>query len=410
MFKGLMMKSSGTQNMDTSKVVSMNEMFANTTFTQYIYVGNNTASSTAWDTKNVESMEQMFAWCGRIDGTSLIGNYNAPAEGQEAKPDGKLHFKFMNGCNVAEMFKGAHIPVDLSLTTGTTGSAYGLDVIDDYYGMFADYALYALPTLKGIGLSEETPLIGTFGHPENMVITFIGEGSKATTWTPPAGSSMNEMFRNCKVPLDLSVLNTKNVVSYQYMFQDYGKRNEVDIAYKYGIDYAREQIKQKAPEYLELFDKYVKLLDGVEIYGTPEEEQPEGTFNLCLWPLPNVEFKKLDTTETTDVTMKGMFMGFYGDQLDLQADCFDTTNVVDMSEMFCGCKMEKIDLTGFNTKNVRDMSYMFESETLRPFKSWQIKLGENFTLDSVVDMSYMFGSLADENSELRQIVVPGKQN
>lgn len=64
-----------------------------------------------------------------------------------------------------------------------------------------------------------------------------------------------------------------------------------------------------------------------------------------------------------------MFMGFYGDQLDLRAEWFDTTNVVDMSEMFCGCKMEKIDVSGFKTQNVRDMSYMFESETLRPLLS-----------------------------------------
>lgn len=35
-----MMNNSGTQNMDTSKIVSMDEMFANTAFTKYIYIGN----------------------------------------------------------------------------------------------------------------------------------------------------------------------------------------------------------------------------------------------------------------------------------------------------------------------------------------------------------------------------------
>ena len=226
-------------------------------------------------------MRSMFAWCGRIDGTSLIGKYITPEEGKEAIPDGKLHFKFKTNCNVAEMFRGAHIPVDLSKTTDVDGLVYGLNVIDDYYGMFADYALFALPTLKGVGLSDETPLIGTLGHPENMVITFRDKAA-GEEWIPPVGSTMNEMFRNCKVPVDLSVLDTKNVVSYQYMFQDYGKRKEAEEAFKYGLDYAREKIKEKAPEYVELFDKYVKLLDGVDIYGTPGDPQPEGEFNLCL--------------------------------------------------------------------------------------------------------------------------------
>lgn len=118
----------------------------------------------------------MFAGCGRIDGTSKIGNYpNIPAEVVE--PDGKLHFKFISDCNVAYMFRGAHIPVDLSLTVAADNpGVYGLDVISDYNGMFQDYAIFALPTLAGVGIGEETPIvgsiIGTLGHPENMKIVF----------------------------------------------------------------------------------------------------------------------------------------------------------------------------------------------------------------------------------------------
>lgn len=217
---------------------------------------------------------------------------------------------------------------------------------------------------------------------------------------------MDEMFRNCKAPLDLSRLDSKNVISYQYMFADYGKRPEIDEAYKLAIDNVKKYVNQYAPDYINLLNQYLELIDGVEIYGDPTNPD-KGDSNLCLWPEPYIDFKKLTTENAVDVSMKGMFMGYYGSVLEIQDETyFNTVNVVDMSEMFCGCRMDKIDISGFDTTNVRDMSYMFESETLLPFKSWQIKFGESFKLDNVVDMSYMFGSLVDENSELRQIVVP----
>lgn len=217
---------------------------------------------------------------------------------------------------------------------------------------------------------------------------------------------MDEMFRNCKAPLDLSRLDSKNVISYQYMFADYGKRPEIDEAYKLAIDNVKKYVNQYAPDYINLLNQYLELVDGVEIYGDPTNPD-KGDSNLCLWPEPYIDFKKLTTENAVDVSMKGMFMGYYGSVLEIQDETyFNTVNVVDMSEMFCGCRMDKIDISGFDTTNVRDMSYMFESETLLPFKSWQIKFGESFKLDNVVDMSYMFGSLVDENSELRQIVVP----
>lgn len=53
-----------------------------------------------------------------------------------------------------------------------------------------------------------------------------------------------------------------------------------------------------------------------------------------------------------------MFEGFSGDSLDLTG--FDTSEVTDMSSMFRDCKnLKSLDLSSFNTSNVLDMTAMF---------------------------------------------------
>ena len=92
---------------------------------------------------------------------------------------------------------------------------------------------------------------------------------------------MDEMFRNCKAPLDLTSLDSTNVISYQYMFADYGKRPEIDEAYKLAIDNVKKYVNQYAPDYINLLNQYLELVDGVEIYGDLDKKYDDG-FNLCL--------------------------------------------------------------------------------------------------------------------------------
>ena len=64
----------------------------------------------------------------------------------------------------------------------------------------------------------------------------------------------------------------------------------------------------------------------------------------------------LDTTQVTD--MQGMFYGSDAKELDLNG--WNTYNVTDMSSMFSECeKLEKVNVKSFNTENVTNMGGMF---------------------------------------------------
>ncbi|MGB4093974.1 MAG: BspA family leucine-rich repeat surface protein [Ruminococcus flavefaciens] len=79
----------------------------------------------------------------------------------------------------------------------------------------------------------------------------------------------------------------------------------------------------------------------------------------------------------------GMFRKFTASSIDLSNA--DTSNVTNMSEMFCdftGC--ESIDLSGFDTSKVTDMSSMFEGCTASSIDV------SGFDTSSVTDMSGMF--------------------
>ena len=72
------------------------------------------------------------------------------------------------------------------------------------------------------------------------------------------------------------------------------------------------------------------------------------------------------------------------EKLDLSS--WNTSNVKDMSYMFAGCdSLTELDLSSFNTQNVTDMSYMFYNCT-----SLTILDLFNFNTSKVTNMSYMF--------------------
>lgn len=108
-----------------------------------------------------------------------------------------------------------------------------------------------------------------------------------------------------------------------------------------------------------------------------------------LFEIDNIE--NLNTSEVTD--MSGMFCGcMYLQSLDVSR--FDTDNVRDMREMFSGCSwVSTLDVSNFNTGNVEDMAGMF---TLCSNLS-SLDLS-NFNTSKVTDMSTMFYYCSELNS------------
>ena len=91
----------------------------------------------------------------------------------------------------------------------------------------------------------------------------------------------------------------------------------------------------------------------------------------------------LNTSEV--VNMKNMFRGCKRlTSLDLRG--FDTSKVTDMSKMFADCfNLAELDLSNFNTSNVTEMQYMFNE--CRSLTSLDLR---NFNTSKVLYMDNMF--------------------
>ena len=83
---------------------------------------------------------------------------------------------------------------------------------------------------------------------------------------------------------------------------------------------------------------------------------------------------------------------------------FDTSNVTDMSQMFCGCRtLKEVDVRNFNTDKVTDVQRMFAScrNLVRPnaadFKFHEGTLVQGMFVDS--GLTRLFGDAADEPSK-----------
>ena len=80
-------------------------------------------------------------------------------------------------------------------------------------------------------------------------------------------------------------------------------------------------------------------------------------FYYCSY-LQSIDLSSFNTTNVK--VMNSMFYNCSSLQ-SINLSSFNTTNVKDMNSMFYGCSsLQSIDLSSFNTTNVKDMSLMFE--------------------------------------------------
>lgn len=371
MFECCMTHMLDLSHFSTVGVTDMRQMFKFTPLLNEISITNK-----SFDTSKVTNFNQMFMFCGSIRGFTKFEDSTTPEDVVDFPV-----FAFREGANVTQMFQCALLPVNLDEEhcIAADNSGYGLNMIKDFSLMFCDYAYYALPAL-----TLPTPAGGqvTIGHPERLTLTFATPSSNETTypWKLHPNTSMYEMFRECKANVDLTgidAITTTNVTDYIGTFMSFGNEDVTWLGYK--------QVGIKLPEYLSssknasmsaMFKGYKGYVGEAE-KKTNEDPEPE--------PAPGDSF----------ATILGKLK---------------TSNVVDMSEMFCGIKVKQLDFsetnaaTNFDTAKVRNMYYMFGSQLLRESYVEKITLSDKFKIDSAVDLSYMFGSVGDYNMALRTIV------
>ena len=265
-------------------------------------------------------------------------------------------------------------------------------------------------------------------------------------------TEMSHMFSNCEKAdyINVSSFNTKNVKNMSYMFcncynlnnldlSSFDTKNVEDIRFiLFNSDTSKKNnfIKNKKKEFLnkyykqkenkgineihisididktdinkEIFflNKYFYELDNkkAKLYINNIEYEfnkffipkKEGKYIIklkffsrlfnCSYMFSgcrgDINFVYLDTGNVTK--MKGMF--FRRGLNDLDLSCFDTKNVKDMSYIFYRCTaLRNLDISSFDTNNVRDMNHFFyHCDNIRNLEL------SSFNTKNVTDMSYMF--------------------
>ena len=148
--------------------------------------------------------------------------------------------------------------------------------------------------------------------------------------------------------------------------------------------------KASATLYLDTEEKYIPvwLVDTEVYYYVPDgctpvmNEDSSKMFFLCT-KLTSLDVKGFDTSNVTN--MSNMF--YYCSELtSLDVTGFDTSNVTDMSGMFSDCDaLASLDVKGFDTSKVTNMSGMFFC--CSGLASLDVT---GFNTSNVTNMSYMF--------------------
>ena len=176
---------------------------------------------------------------------------------------------------------------------------------------------------------------------------------------------MRAMFKNIQTDtessLDLSSFNTEEVTDMSYLIG-----NDQTGRYKYS--------------------KFKNITLG-DNFITKNVTNMEGMFRK-IYSVKTINLgQHFDTSKVTN--MFAMFEGGYYLENLILGDKFKTDVVTNMSRMFAGCwYLKDINFSNFDTKNVTDMSYMFNDATaFRNFTNTA-----KFNTEKVTDMSYMFSN------------------
>ena len=256
---------------------------------------------------------------------------------------------------------------------------------------------------------------------EVIHICFVGsflhysESSALAPIIPINATSCFKMFEACRnlTTLDLSRINTKNVVDMGSMFfecenlmslnvSNFNTSKVNDMGYMFNGCKALTQLDlsnfytSKVTNMSYMFEYCIKLIQlDLSNFDTSQVNGMRFMFGYCK-ALTQLDLSSFDTSKV--IYMDSMFRGCKAlIQLDLSG--FIIGDVVDMSEMFSGCSnLMQLDLSNFNTSKVIYMCRMFED--CKPLR--HVYISDKWNVDSVKHSEDMFKeccSLPNFNSE-----------
>ena len=300
-------------NLDTSKTVSMREMFCDCKQLKKVDV--------EWlNTGNVTDMFSMFADCSLL--TELdVRRFDT----------GKVE-------NLRSMFFQCTALTKLDVSRFDTRSATTM------YQMFVGCSSLTELNVSGFNTRNVTDMGFMFGScPLLTSIDVSGFDTRNVT-------DMRGMFSECSSlnTVDVSRFVTRNVTNMRDMFYKCPLLKEIDVS---------EFDTYNVADMSGMFNECTSLT-AIDVSGFDTHNVTDmfGMFGECS-ALMEIDVSGFYTRNVTN--MRGMF---YGCALLTTIDVsgFDTCNVTDMCSMFDGCtSLAEIDVSSFDTRNVTDMIAMF---------------------------------------------------
>ncbi len=280
----------GLENLDTSKVENMSNMFKGCSSLTNLDVSH-------FDTSNVTNMSGMFEGCTNITeldvsnfDTSKVTDMNNMFKDCNSLTNLDVsHFDTSNVTDMSGMFEGCTNITELDVSNFDTSK------VTDMNNMFKDCNSLTNLDVSGFNTSNVTDMSGMFEGCTNITELDVShfDTSKVT--------DMNNMFKDCNnlTNLDVSGFDTSNVTDMSGMFEGCTNITELDVSN----------------------------------FDTSKVTDMNNMFKGCE-NITNLDISNFDTSNVTD--MSGMFQGCTNlESVDLTG--IDTSKIKDMSHMFDGC-------------------------------------------------------------------------
>mgnify|MGYP004467310421 CR=1 FL=1 len=194
--------------------------------------------------------------------------------------------------------------------------------------------------------------------------------------------NMSYMFHRCSATsLDLSNFDTSNVIYMNCMFL-YSQATSINGLDKFNTS--------KVTNMERMFGSTSATALDLSNFNTSNVSNMVNMFDSSK--AINLDLSSFDTSNVT--SMSQMFYGSNATVIE-GLDNFKTSNVVDMSSIFNSSKVISLDLSNFDTSNVTKMNSMFSNSELTTLKGLN-----KFNTSKVTTMRYMFNNTKIPNLDL----------
>ena len=335
LFSGSLFETIIMNNVDTSGLTDMSEMFSGCSYLQNLNLSS-------WNTSNVTDMTSMFEHCSSLENLNL-SNFNTSKVTS-------MNSMFGDCSMLSELNLDSFSADNLLLMSGMfygcyelrtlTFSNFNSSKVTDMSHLFSGCYELRNFDLSSINTSNVTNMAYMFNNCD--LTTF-----DLSVFDTSSATNMSHMFEDCNLlNVNLSCLDTSNVTDMSNMFY-YARVSNLSLN---GLD------TSSVTDMSHMFEKSsINALD-LSRFNLLKVTDMNNMFYGCTY-LESLNFSGANLSK-----VKYMYYMLYGCTKLKNLDLSNVTiqDLTSTSSMFSGCsKLETLNLSGFNTSNVTSMSGMF---------------------------------------------------